>query len=165
MLDSFSGSQTLDFFSSKMGTVNMGLLRRLGVIHQALSGCTEGLVMTVIVLLCLLEFPWEENMSQLGGRQQERVQPGWVARGRRCRHKQSVSHKHGHPHQPAATRDFYELGKCGYVYSHSPVPAGMLGTASLPAASTAGSSQLREGSVSRGPWILPTVWFTSGLHH
>lgn len=97
------------------------------------------------------------------GRQWERVQPGWVARGHRCRHKQSVSHKHGHPHQPAATRDFYELGECGCVYSHSPVPAGMLGTASLPAASTAGSSQLREGSVSRGPWISPTVWFTSGL--
>lgn len=58
--------------------------------------------------------------------------------------------------------DFCELGKCGYVYSHSPVPAGMLGTASLPAALTAGSSQLREWGESRGPWLLPVVGFTLG---
>lgn len=47
--------------------------------------------------------------------------------------------------------DFCELGKCGYVYSHSPVPAGVLGTASLPAASTAGGSQLREGERAGAP--------------
>lgn len=58
--------------------------------------------------------------------------------------------------------DFCELGKCGYVYLHSPVPAGMLGTASLPAALTAGGSQLREGGAGRGPQILPAVQFTLG---
>lgn len=61
--------------------------------------------------------------------------------------------------------DFCELGKCGHVYSHSPVPAGVLGTASLPAASTAGGSPLRGGGADRGPQILPAVRFTSGSNH
>lgn len=38
--------------------------------------------------------------------------------------------------------NFFELGKCGCVYSHSPIPAGVLGTASHPAASTAGGASL-----------------------
>lgn len=56
-----------------------------------------------------------------------------------------------HTSRPPPPGDFCKLGKCGYVYSHSPVPAGMLGTASLPAASTAGGSQLREGEKAGAP--------------
>lgn len=52
----------------------------------------------------------------------------------------------GAPTSRPPPSDFCESGVCGCVYSHSPVPAGALGTASLPAASTAGSSQLREGA-------------------
>lgn len=96
------------------------------------------------------------------GRQRERAEPGWVARGPRLgKNNLFPINMSAHTSRPPPG-DFCELGKCGYVYSHSPVPAGMLGTASLPAASTAGGSLLKEGGAGRGPQILPAVQFTSG---
>lgn len=96
------------------------------------------------------------------GRQWERAEPGWVARGpRHGKNNLFPVNMSAHTSRPPPG-DFCKLGKCGYVYSHSPVPAGMLGTASLPAASTAGGSQLREGGAGRGPQISPAFRFTSG---
>lgn len=108
---------------------------------------------------------WKEGGASRVGRRRERAEPGWVARGpRRGTNSLFPINMGAHTSRPPPG-DFCESGKCGYVYSHSPVPAGVLGTASLPAASTAGGSQLRGGGADRGPQSSPRVRFTSGSSH
>lgn len=108
---------------------------------------------------------WKEGGARRVGRRREGAEPGRVARGpRRGTNSLFPVNTGAHTSRPPPG-DFCELGKCGHVYSHSPVPAGVPGTASLPAASTAGGSQLRGGAAGRGPQILPAVRFSSGSNH
>lgn len=89
------------------------------------------------------------------GRQQKRAEPGWVARGPRHRHKQSVSHKHGRPHQPAATQRLLRVGKVRVCLLALPRASWFAGHSFPPSCLDSRQLPAKEGGVaSRGPWIL-----------